>query len=397
MSLYSTETLESVRRQLERVAEYDLYADLFEEAGVEPGAVDSWEAFRSIPYTTAEEFLRDREAHGPEGSVAPDGVMLSFTPVGDDLFPVFDAAEDLDYQTGVHERVFERIGIGPGDRVLNTFGYHLFGTGILLHRGLEAVGAEVVPIGPGDSEQAAAVIDEYDVDVLVGNPSYALKIGANGASVDTFVGGGEPFTSVPGLRADVKDALDCETAVDYFATRRVAPVAVECRGENGLHVVSENAVVEVIDPDTEEVLPPGERGELVVTHVNKRGSPLVRYRTGDLAELRTETCSTCGASLTLPQGVIGRTDDRIKVKGVKIYPGSIETVLAGTDGLSGEYRIEVSRPESTDHLRLVCEGTPEVPVDRLQEAIAERLLVSLDDLEIVDDLEGETGTVDERY
>lgn len=397
MALYSEGRLESIRQQLDRVVEHDLYADAFEAADVAPGSIDSWEAFRTLPYTTGDDLIRDRDDHAPEGSLSTDGVMLSFTPAGEELFPVFDAAEDLSHQTDVHRTVFERIGITDDDRVVNTFGYHLFGTGILLHRGLEAVGAEVIPAGPGDSEQTAAIIEEYDVDVLVGNPSFALKLGEQGVSVDTFVGGGEPFTSVPGLREDVKDALGCTTAVDYFGTRRAAPIAAECRGENGLHVVDENVVVEVVDPDSGEVLPTGERGELVVTHVEKQGTPLVRYRTGDLAELRTGDCPTCGESLTLPEGVIGRTDDRLKVKGVKMYPGSVATVLAGIDGLSGEYRVEVSRPEATDHLRLVCEGDSDVSVDRLREAVSERLLVAPDEIEVVEELDGETGTVDRRY
>jgi phenylacetate-CoA ligase len=397
MSMYPDETLESLRRQLTRAAEYDLYGDRFAEAGVDPEAVDSWEAFRTLPYMTAADLVDDRTAHEPEGSLAPDGTMLSFTPADEELFPVFDTAEDLSHQIEVHQSIFERIGVTDDDRVLNAFGYHLFGTGILLHRGLEAVGAEVIPAGPGDSEQAADVIKEYDVDILVGNPSYALKIGQQGASVDIFVGGGEPFTSIPGLRDDVRTMLGCETAVDYFGTRRAAPVAAECRSEDGLHVVLENVVVEVIDPDTGEVLSPGERGELVVTHVEKQGTPLVRYRTGDLAELRVESCPTCGASVTLPEGVIGRTDDRLKVKGVKVYPGSIGTVLAGTEGLTGEYRLEVTRPESTDHLRLVCKGDPAVSVEELREAVTERLLVAPDEFEVVEELEGEAGTFDERY
>jgi phenylacetate-CoA ligase len=241
------------------------------------------------------------------------------------------------------------------------------------------------------------MIETYDVDVLVGNPSYALKIGEHNVSVDIFVGGGEPFTSVPGLRSTVKNLLDCETAVDYFGTRRASPVAVECEGENGLHVVNDNVLLEIIDPDSGEVLPPGERGELVITHLNKFGSPLLRFRTGDLSELREEECSSCGSSLTLPEGVIGRTDNRLKVKGVKIYPESIETVLAGIDGLSGQYRVEVSRPDSTDHLKIICETEDDVPLEDLRKKLESRLLIAPDEVTLTRELEGETGTVDHRY
>lgn len=392
---YDTTTLEAVCDQMTRAAEFEFYRDRFETAGVDPSAIDSWEEFRAVPFTTAEELQDDVEETPPEGTVYDAAAMLSFTPVGDDLAPVFDTEADIERLAAVNADAFNSAGIGPGDRVLNTFGYHTFGTGYVLHRGLEELGAEVIPAGPGDSEAAAETIERFDVDALVGNPSYALKIGERGASVDVFVGAGEPFTSIPGLREEVKAGLDADVAVDYFGTRRVLPAAVECRDEAGLHVATNNAIVEIIDPDTDEVLPAGERGELVVTHVAKEGSPFVRYRTGDLAELSTEACPTCGATATLPEGVIGRTDERVKVKGVKVYPESLGTVLAAFDGLTGAYRLEVSRPESTDRLRLVCEGKADVR--RLREAVADRLLITPDEVDLVEDLEAGAIVVDERF
>lgn len=395
--MYTDGTLDAVRSQLQRVSEYDLYEDRFDRAGVDVESIDSWEAFRSLPFLEAEDIENDLAEHGPEGSLYPDSAMLSFTPMDGDLAPVFDTGQDLDYQADVHETVFDRIGVSDGDRVINTFGYHVFGTGVLIHRGLEAAGAEVIPAGPGESERAAGFIEEYDVDVLVGNPSFALKLAQYDVSVDVFVGGGEPFTAVPGLRDRVKGALGCDTAVDYFGSRRASPVAVECSGERGLHVVTENVVVEVVDPDTDEVLEPGERGELVVTHVRKSGTPLVRYRTGDLAELQVEECPDCGATVTLPDGVIGRTDERLKVKGVKVYPGSIGTALFGFEGLTGEYRLEVSQPDATDHLRLVCEGEPGVDVESLRATVEDRLLIAPDEVEVVSELDEGPRTVDRRY
>lgn len=392
--MYDESTLTAVTAQLERVAAYDLYADHFAAAGIDPADVESWADFRDIPFTTAADLAGDRETHPPLGSLYPGNAMISFTPAGDDLAPVFDTPGDLEYAAAVNARLFEAAGIEPGDRVCNTFGYHLFGTGIIIQRGLEALGAEVIPLGPGDSAQAADVIETYDVDAMIGNPSYALKIADNGANVRVFVGAGEPFTSIPGLREDVKDALGCATAVDYFGTRQILPVAAECDAETGLHVADDYAVVEIIDPDTGEVLGPGERGEVVVTHVEKAGVPLVRYRTGDLAELRTDPCA-CGATVTLPDGVIGRTDGRLKVKGVKVYPETIGAVLAAFDGLTGEYQVRVSRPDSTDHLELVVEG--DADADELASALGDRMLISPDALTFVDTLDGDERVIDDRY
>jgi len=379
--MFDDDTLTAVREQVRRAAGYDLYAD------VEPP--DSWAAFRELPFTTGADLEADYDAHSPEGSLTGGSAMLSFTPLGDGLAPVFDTESDLSIQAAANARALGDAGIEPGDRVVNTFGYHTFGTGVVVHRGLEALGTEVIPAGPGESEQTAATIEEFGVDALVGNPSFALKVGDAGASVDTFVGAGEPFTSVPGLRNRVKAALDAETAADYFGTRQILPVAVETAAEDGLVVRDDYAVVEIVDPDTGELLEFGERGELVVTHLAKEASPLVRYRTGDLA-----TWERRGDDIVLPKGVIGRTDGRLKVKGVKLYPESLGTVLAGFEGLTGEFRVEVSRPESTDHLRVVVEG--EADPEALRSAVANRLVITPDEVEIVDEL-AEPGVADERY
>lgn len=386
--MYDSETLRDVRGQLERVADHELYARAFAEAGIEPAEIDSWEQFRDVPFTTPEDVAADIEATPPAGSLYEPGAMVTFSPLGDELAPVVDTQADLSYEAEVHAAVFERAGIEPGDRVANTFGYHLFGTGEILQRGLEALGAEVFPLGPGDSEQAAELIEAYEIDCLLGNPSFARKIAEQGATVETFIGAGEPFTSVPGYRDELKAALEAETAIDYFGTRRFLPIAVETAAEDGLHVVDEYVIAEIVDPDTGEVLDPGQRGELVVTHRRKEGLPLVRYRTGDLATLEQR-----GDELVIPKGVIGRTDDRLKVKGVKLYPKAIPSVLAGFDGLTGEFRLEVDR-EATDRLTVVCEGTADD--ETLTEALADRLLVSPDEVQTVGELE-ETGVVDHRY
>jgi phenylacetate-CoA ligase len=380
--MYDSETLAAAREQLQRLADHDFYAEKFADADVEVGDIDSWDDFRDLPFTTTHELENDFEQTPPTGSLYDGASMVTFSPMGDGLRPVFDTQADIDHQAAVNADVFERVGIEPGDRVVNTFGYQLFGTGYVIHRALEELGAEVFPLGPGDSEQAASIIEEYDVDVLIGNPSFALKIGDEGGTVETFVGAGEPFTSIPGRREAVKDALGASTATDYFGTRHIMPVAAETSDEAGLHVVDDYAIVEIVDPDTGEVLDDGERGEVVVTHLQKEGIPLVRYRTGDLAELEWR-----GDEAVLPDGVIGRTDERLKVKGVKVYPESIETVLASFKGLTGEYRVEVTSTGSTDHMTVVCEG--EADADALLAALGDRLVISPDAVE--------GGVVDDRY
>lgn len=387
--MYDNSILAGMQEQFERAAEYEFYNDTFERADVDPSLIDSWEDFQSLPFTEPSDLktVFNDAIHG--GMPYAGGSMVSFSPIGEDLTPVYDTTADLEYQASVNAGVYERMGISKGDRVVNTFGYQLFGTGIIIHRGLEELGAEVYPLGPGDSEQVADLLEEFDIDVLVGNPSFGLKIADAGGVVDTFVGCGEPFTSIPGYREEVKDALGCSTAVDYFGIRHAFPIGAETAAEKGLKVTTDNVLIEIVDPDTGEPLSPGNRGEVVVTHRRKEGFPLVRYLTGDLAELESRN-----GEYVLPDGIIGRTDDRLKVKGVKIYPEAIPAVLAAFGTLTGEYRIEVTRPESTDHLKIVCEG--EADEEALTDALADRLLCSPDVVSTVENLDA-TGNIDNRY
>jgi phenylacetate-CoA ligase len=169
--MYDSSVLADLREQLDRAADHELYEQAFADAGIAPDDIESWEDFQQVPFTEPGDLKADFDDHGPEGSLYTEGAMISFSPMGDDLAPMFDTQSDLDYEAEVNADVLADIGIEPGDRVVNTFGYHLFGTGYLLHRALEELGAEVFPLGPGDSEQAAATIEEFDVDALIGNPS----------------------------------------------------------------------------------------------------------------------------------------------------------------------------------------------------------------------------------
>lgn len=395
---YGEETFESLQDQLERFGENPLYDDVFAEADVDASEISSWEEFRELPFTKTEDLLADVHENPPEGSLYEPGSMISFTPAGDEQLPVFETPGDLDRYAAVHEEIFDRLGIEPGMRAMVSLSYHGFGTGYLLHRALEDNGVEVIPAGPGDAEQKAATIDEYDVDILWGNPSFALDIAEyGGEALDVFIGGGEPFTSIPGQRQRVHDAFgDLQCAVDYFGLRQAWPVSVECAAEQGLHVIDDYMIAEIIDPDSGEVLPMGERGEVVLTHVDREAGGLLRYRTGDLSMVEEGSSPHVdGSTVMMPKGVFGRTDGQLKIKGVKVYPGGVLLVLAGIDGLSTNYQLRVSRPDNTDHLALTVEGDADEA--ELRRELKEQLLISPDEIEFVDELDDGPPVVDERY
>lgn len=395
---YGDDTFETLQKQLEGLSDHELYADIFADADVDPAAVDSWAQFRELPFTSTEDLLDDIDANPPTGSLHEPGSMISFTPARDRELPVYETPADIERYAEVHEEVFRRLELEPGMRAMVVLKYQGFGTGYLVHRILEEYGIEVIPAGPGESEQRAERIEEFDVDLLWGNPSFALEIAEHGGqSLDYFVGGGEPFTSIPGRREQVHEAFDgLEWAVDNFGLRQAWPVAIESAEEDGLHVVDDYMLVEIIDPETGEPLGLDERGEVVITHLDRDASPLCRYRTGDLSMLSvTESRYTDEPVLTMPRGVFGRTDEMHKVKGVKLYSEGVALVLAGFPDLSLEYRIRITRPNNTDHLTVVCEG--EADREELENELTAQLGIRPDEIELVDELEDGPTVVDERY
>lgn len=397
--LYGDDTFDQLREQLKSFGDVSLYDDVFNEAGLRPDEITSWEDFRELPFTSTGDLLADIDSNPPMGSLYAEGSMISFTPAKDDELPVFDTPYDLQRYAEVHEKLFDRLGVEPGMRAMISLTYHGFGTGYLLHRALEARGVEVIPAGPGDSADKAETIDEYDVDLLCGNPSFALEIAEHGGdALDMFIGGGEPFTSIPGRREQVHDAFgDLEWAIDYFGLRQAWPISVECAAEKGLHVVDDYVLVEIIDPDTGNVLPLGERGEVVVTHLDRKAGGLLRYRTGDLSMLEEGTSPhVSGSTIIMPKGVFGRTDEMHKVKGVKIYPQGIPLVLAGFPDLNPtSYRLTIRRSGKTDDLTVTVVG--EAPETELEAELKEQLQIRPDNIKFVDDLEEGPTVIDERY
>jgi len=391
--------LEQLLDQLARVAETPFYREHFES--VDPTAVSSLDEFVNLPLLDTEDLLTHYETSTDDPAFFSDDVrQINMTPAGDRLMPEYNTEYDLEESAKYFGDLLQAQGVGPGQVALNCTGYTTFIGGLASHFGLQAAGAAVYPAGPGDAERTAGVAQQLDADVILANPSFGLEIAEHAdIELDVFVGGGEPLVSVPGLREDLREAFGGNTTVvDNYGLSEILPVASECRHEDGLHVSDEYVLAEVIDPETEDNVAPGERGELVLTHLQKEAMPLVRYRTGDLTTLVESECA-CGRSISLPDGVFGRVDNRKKVKGVKFYPDSIGTVLPRFPGLSGEFRVEITRPQQTDHLTVAfeAEDPTAVDTDELRGELETEMLISPDKVELVEDLELDTRVVDRRY
>lgn len=228
--------------QVAAVAERPLYEDLYADAAVDPTALDSLAEFAALPFTSTADVEDDVEENPPMGSLYTDDVtQVNLTPAAEGLMPEPNTEGDLDRMATALADQFRAVGIEADDVVVQCLGYNLFIGSWSMHLGLQSLGAAVMPAGPGNSEQTADLVDQLDADAIVANPSFGLKLAASGdLAIDTFVGAGEPFMSVPGKREDVRDAfVGSPTVVDPFGLSELLPVAAECRHENGLHVAED--------------------------------------------------------------------------------------------------------------------------------------------------------------
>ncbi|AEA47022.1 phenylacetate--CoA ligase family protein [Archaeoglobus veneficus] len=386
--------IETLRAQIRRNCHNPFYLRKLKEAGLKPDDIKTLEDFERIPFMTRAELYEILS--NDYGSFMRDDVVrmnLSPSPLG--LIPILNTKRDIEAMNRANARAFERAGVTKDDVVMITFGYHIFIAGLMFHGGFEELGAKTIPLGPGSTAQAMEVAEKLKPTVLVANPSFALKLAKEGLEgIRVLIAAGEPFSSVRGYKEKVRRAFgDDITLVDYYGMAECTPVACECKHETGLHVTTDFCYVEVIDPETGERVGEGERGEIVVTHLNKDAMPLQRYRTGDLGILESVEC-LCGMSLTMPTGVFGRTDEMYKVKGVKIYPSQIPFVLKSFPGLTGKFRLEIDKTDKgTDWLKVVVEGQGDA--EQIKARLREALLVT-PEVEVVEKLDKE-GVEDRRY
>jgi phenylacetate-CoA ligase len=285
---------------------------------------------------------------------------------------------DLETWTDLMARCMTMAGVRPGMLIHNANGYGLFTGGLGFHQGGERIGATVVPVSSGMTARQAMLVRDFGAHVLVATPSYALVIAQalQDAGVDTAdtplelgLFGGEPWTE--GLRQQIDRALGMKAVNFNGLSERCGPgVATEClTARDGLHVNEDHFNVEVIDPDTEQPVPPGTDGELVFTTLTKEALPLIRYRTGDLGALTLEPCR-CGRTTARLIRLGGRRDDMMIIRGVNLFPSHVEQLVLGVDGVAPHWRLVLERTGPMDELTLECEPAD---ADTDRGALANRL------------------------
>ncbi|MCG6905264.1 MAG: phenylacetate--CoA ligase [Desulfobacteraceae bacterium] len=371
--------LRRLQATLARVyAAVPFYRKQFDQAGLKPGDVQSLKDLRKIPFTTKQD-LRENYPFGMF-AVPMDNVVRIHASSGTTGQPtvVGYTARDVTTWATLMARSLSAGGATRGDIIHNAYGYGLFTGGLGVHYGAEKLGASVIPVSGGNTKRQIVIMKDFGPTILTATPSYALHLAEVAEEMGVSfrdlrfkygIFGAEPWSEK--MRAEIERKLGLVAVDIYGLSEVIGPgVAIECHeAKKGLHIFEDHFIPEIIDPATGEVLPYGERGELVFTSVTKEAFPVIRYRTRDITTLHAEPC-ICGRTLVRMEKVSGRTDDMLIIRGVNVFPSQIESVLMEMKGLSPHYQLVVDREGNLDTLTVrveVDEGVFSDKVKQLQD------------------------------
>jgi len=338
------------------------YRKKFDEMGVKPEDIKTLKDVARLPFTTKVD-LRDNYPFGLFTVPKKDLVRVHASS-GTTGKPVVVGytANDMETWTGLVARVASLASVTNHDVAQVAFSYGLFTGGFGLHYGLERVGAMVVPISGGNTEKQLMLMQDFGTTVLISTPSYSLylaevaeKMGIDMSKMKLRVGlfGGEPWTNE--MRREIERRLSILATDNYGLSEVMGPgVAGECEWGVGHHISEDHFLVETIDPETGEVLEPGQKGEMVFTSLTKEAFPVIRFRTKDISVINQERC-VCGRTTARMEKVTGRTDDMLIIRGVNVFPSQIESVLMDIDGIGPHYQINVYRKGYLDELEVMVE------------------------------------------
>lgn len=341
------------------------YRKKMEEAGVRPEHIKCLKDLSRLPFVTKQD-LRDNY---PFGLFAVDKEKLvrihaSSGTTGKPTVVGY-TKRDLDMWTECVSRIAVMGGASSKDVAQICFGYGMFTGALGLHYGLENIGATMVPSSTGNSEKQIMYMKDFGTSLLVATPSYALRLAevAQSLGVDpkkdlqVKIGlvGSELLTEAMRTEMHKLWGEDMMVTSNYGMSELMGPgVSGECEYLDGMHINEDYFIPEIIDPKTGEVLPKGEKGELVVTCIYKEGLPLIRYRTKDITRLIYEPCQ-CGRTTCRMENLSGRTDDMMKIRGVNVFPSQIEEVILGVEEIGPHYEIILTRQNHTDKMEIRVE------------------------------------------
>ena len=354
---------ERVKTMVKRV--YDavpFYRKKLEEMGIEPGDITTIDDLKKLPFTTKQD-LRDNYPFGlftvPQADIvrlhASSGTTGKSTVVG-------YTHNDIQMWSEVVARSLTMAGVTRSDIIQVAYGYGLFTGGLGLHYGAEKVGASVIPISGGNTKKQLQLMEDFGSTVIACTPSYAAylgeafdeeKIDRRNIKLRAGIFGAEPWTEE--MRSQIEHLLNIKAYDIYGLSEIIGPgVSMECHCQNGMHIFEDHFIPEIINPETGEVLPYGELGELVFTPATKEAMPLIRYRTRDLTRIHADKCE-CGRTLVRMEKCVGRSDDMLIIRGVNVFPSQVESVLLEMSETKPHYLLVVDRENNLDILEIQVE------------------------------------------
>ncbi len=363
----SERLVKTVKRVYENVP---YYRSLMEKKGVTPDDIQSVDDLHKLPFLTKSD-LRNAYPYGLMATDLSESVRIQSTSGTTGRRVVaFYTQNDIDLWEDCCARALAAAGATKEDVVHVSYGYGLFTGGAGLHGGSHKIGSLTLPMSSGNTDRQIQFMCDLGSTILCCTPSYAAYLAEtiteqglkDRLKLKAGIFGAEAWSQE--MRHDIENKLGIKAFDIYGLTEISGPgVAFECSEQSGMHINEDHFIAEIIDPVTEEVLPYGEKGELVFTCITKEAFPLIRYRTRDICVLTQEKCS-CGRTHIKMSKPMGRSDDMLIVKGVNVFPSQIETVLLNK-GYPANYQIIVDRVNNSDRLEVKVEMTPEMFSDTL--------------------------------
>ena len=361
---------EVVRRIYEKVPAYRKKMD---QQGIKPDHVKSLSDLKNMPFTTKQD-LRDNYPFGLF-TVSKKELVRIHASSGTTGKPtvVGYTRNDMKIWTECVSRIAAMGGTTDDDVAQICFGYGMFTGALGLHYGLENIGASVCPTSSGNTQKQIMYMKDFGTTLLVATPSYALHIGevarqmgfdpAKDLKVKIGLFGGEGMTEAMRQEMYKLWGQDMKVTQNYGMSELIGPgVSGECLELCGMHINEDHFIAEITDPETEEVLPPGEKGELVISCITKEALPLIRYRTRDITRLMYEPCK-CGRTTVRMENLSGRSDDMLIIRGVNVFPSQIEEVLLKVPEIGAHYEIIVDRKDHLDTMEIKVELADESLLD----------------------------------
>ena len=350
----------------------EYYRNLMDEKGVKPEDIQSVDDLHKLPFLSKAD-LRDAYPYGLLAKPLNECVRIHSTSgTTGKRVVAFYTQNDIDLWENCCARAIVAAGGTKDDVCQVAYGFGLFTGGAGLNGGSHKVGCLTLPMSSGNTDRQIEFMRDLGSTIICCTPSYAAYIGEtlhemgltpDDISLKAGIFGAEPWTEE--MRRSIEKSLGIKAYDIYGLTETSGPgVAFECCEQTGMHINEDNFIPEIINPDTGEVLPEGEVGELVFTSVTKEAFPLLRYRTRDLCVLSRKKCS-CGRTLIKMRKPMGRSDDMLIIRGVNVFPSQIETVLI-EQGYSPNYLIEVDRVNNTDTLDISVEMNPDQFSDKMK-------------------------------